>query len=87
MTLEIVMLSVTNKPILLSVFMQNVVMLNILAPGCKLQRLVILVDCCYTHTFYHAVIDIKSLQNRLLKVCYVPTTSANLSRLPFCGGH
>jgi hypothetical protein len=32
-------------------------------------------------------IDIKSLQNRLLKVCYVPATSAGLSRLLFCGGH
>jgi hypothetical protein len=28
-------------------------------------------------------IDIKSLQNRLLKVCYVPATSASLSRLLF----
>jgi hypothetical protein len=28
-------------------------------------------------------IDIKSLQNRLLKVCYVPATSAGLSRLSF----
>jgi hypothetical protein len=35
------------------------------------------------HTFYHAVIDIESLQNRLLKVCYVPDTSASLSRLLF----
>jgi hypothetical protein len=26
-------------------------------------------------------IDIKSLQNRLLKVCYVPTTSAGLPRV------
>ncbi len=29
------------------------------------------------------IIDIKSLPNRLLKVCYVPTTSAGLSRLLF----
>jgi hypothetical protein len=28
-------------------------------------------------------IDIESLQNRLLKVCYVPATSAGLSRLLF----
>jgi hypothetical protein len=28
-------------------------------------------------------IDIKSLQNRLLKVCYVPATSAGLPRLLF----
>jgi hypothetical protein len=28
-------------------------------------------------------IDIESLQNRLLKVCYVPATSASLSRLLF----
>ncbi len=28
-----------------------------------------------------AIIDIKSLQNRLLKVCYVPATSAGLNRL------
>jgi hypothetical protein len=28
-------------------------------------------------------IDIESLQNRLLKVCYVPTTSARLPRLLF----
>ncbi len=32
------------------------------------------------------IIDIKSLQNRLLKVCYAPTTSAGLPRL-FCSGH
>jgi len=32
------------------------------------------------------IIDIKSLQNRLLKVCYAPTTSASLPRL-FCSGH
>ncbi len=28
-------------------------------------------------------IDIKSLQNRLLKVCYVPAASASLNRLLF----
>jgi hypothetical protein len=28
-------------------------------------------------------IDIESLQNRLLKVCYVPATSTSLSRLFF----
>ncbi len=28
-------------------------------------------------------IDIESLQNRLLKVCYVPATSASLNRLLF----
>ncbi len=28
-------------------------------------------------------IDIESLQNRLLKVCYVPATSSHLSRLLF----
>jgi hypothetical protein len=28
-------------------------------------------------------LDIKSLQNRLLKVCYVPTTSAGLNRVLF----
>jgi hypothetical protein len=28
-------------------------------------------------------IDIESLQNRLLKVCYVPATSAGLNRLLF----
>ncbi len=28
-------------------------------------------------------IDIESLQNRLLKVCYVPATSAGLNRLHF----
>jgi len=46
-------------------------------------------------TFMHnralgSFIDIDSLQNRLLKVCYVPATSAGLSRLLFllfCGGH
>jgi hypothetical protein len=27
--------------------------------------------------------DIKSLQNRLLKVCYVPATSASLPRVSF----
>ncbi len=29
------------------------------------------------------IIDIESLQNRLLKVCYVPATSASLPRLLF----
>jgi hypothetical protein len=29
----------------------------------------------------------KSLQNRLLMVCYVPATNAGLSRLLFCSGH
>ena len=29
------------------------------------------------------LIDIESLQNRLLKVCYVPTTSGSLNRLLF----
>ncbi len=28
-------------------------------------------------------IDIESLQNRLLKVCYVPATSASLPRVSF----
>jgi len=31
------------------------------------------------------VIDIESLQNRLLKVCYVPATSAGLPRLFLLG--
>ncbi len=35
---------------------------------------------------YGRTIDIESLQNRLLKVCSVPTTSAGLPRL-FCCGH
>ncbi len=36
-------------------------------------------------TFFTAVIniDIESLQNRLLKVCYVPATSAGLPRVSF----
>jgi hypothetical protein len=34
-------------------------------------------------TTWGQAIDIKSLQNRLLKVCNVPTTSAGLNRLPF----
>jgi hypothetical protein len=42
-----------------------------------------------THPSSVSVINIESLQNRLLKVCYVPATSAGLSRLLFlfCGGH
>jgi hypothetical protein len=32
---------------------------------------------------HHKFIDNKSLQNRLLKVCYVPATSAGLPRLLF----
>ncbi len=32
-------------------------------------------------------LDIESLQNRLLKVCYLPATSASLSRLIFWCGH
>ncbi len=34
-------------------------------------------------TITDRTIDIKSLQNRLLKVCYVPPTSASLNRLLF----
>jgi hypothetical protein len=37
-------------------------------------------------TFFNSSVthtDIESLQNRLLKVCYVPATSANLQRLLF----
>ncbi len=33
------------------------------------------------------IIDIESLESRLLKVCYVPTSSAGLPRLLFCCGH
>jgi hypothetical protein len=32
---------------------------------------------------YTLIIDIESLQNRLLKVCYVPATSASLPRVSF----
>ncbi len=32
---------------------------------------------------YDPTIDIKSLQNRLLKVCYVPVTNAGLPRVSF----
>ncbi len=32
---------------------------------------------------YDTSIDIESLQNRLLKVCYVPATSASLPRVSF----
>jgi hypothetical protein len=43
--------------------------------------------CCPCHKDFVVnlvnVIDIESLQNRLLKVCYVPATSAGLSRLLF----
>ncbi len=31
----------------------------------------------------YKIIDIESLQNRLLKVCYVPATSAGLPRISF----
>jgi hypothetical protein len=34
-------------------------------------------------TFSITTIDVESLQYRLLKVCYVPTTSAGLPRLLF----
>ncbi len=34
-------------------------------------------------TLWSRIIDIESLLNRLLKVCYVPATSAGLSRLLF----
>ncbi len=49
----------------------------------KANSLVIL-DVYDTHTaVYVWTIDIKSLQNRLLKVCYVPATSAGLPRVSF----
>jgi hypothetical protein len=35
------------------------------------------------HRGHGKIIDIKSLQNRLLNVCYVPATSARLPRLLF----
>jgi hypothetical protein len=34
-------------------------------------------------TLFITTIDIESLQNRLLKVCYVPATSTSLKRLLF----
>jgi len=43
-----------------------------LAPWAALQKIEMIVS-----------IDIESLQNRLLKVCYVPATSASLPRLSF----
>ncbi len=44
--------------------------------------------CWYSNSCLHFLkcavpIDIKSIQNRLLKVCYVPATSASLNRLLF----
>jgi hypothetical protein len=35
---------------------------------------------------FGTAIDIESLQNRLLKVCYVPATSTKFSKLLFYGG-
>jgi hypothetical protein len=35
------------------------------------------------HSGTVGIIDIESLQNRLLKVCYVPATSTGLNRLLF----
>jgi hypothetical protein len=46
-------------------------------------------NCCEKNCFYFILVespvitDIESLQNRLLKVCYVPATSAGLNRLFF----
>ena len=34
-------------------------------------------------SWYHSIIDIESLQNKLLKVCYVPATSSSLPRVSF----
>ncbi len=36
-----------------------------------------------TQSLIQSTINIKSLQNRLLKVCYVPATSAGRNRLLF----
>ncbi len=36
---------------------------------------------CVNSTLHVLCIDIKSLQNRLLKVCYVPATSTDLPRV------
>jgi hypothetical protein len=38
---------------------------------------------CCLHQVQGKTIDIESLQNRLLKVCYVPATSVSLNRLLF----
>jgi hypothetical protein len=40
------------------------------------------IECC-KQTWLVNTIYIESLQNRLLKVCYVPATSANLPRVNF----
>jgi hypothetical protein len=52
----------------------NVVMLSVEVPN-KLASVLM------------ETIDIKSLQNRLLKVCYVPATSAGLTRLFLLHSH
>ncbi len=62
-----------------------------IAKGCKKFYCT---DPCLSVRTWDATIDIESLQNRLLKVCYVPTTSVGLPKLCFffffillCCGH
>jgi hypothetical protein len=45
----------------------------------RIQKL----KCLIIHVLCDVAIDIEGLQNRLLKVCYVPATSASLPRLSF----
>jgi hypothetical protein len=51
------------------------------APLCLQWPLALPFPAAFAGSIGH--IDIESLQNRLLKVCYVPTTSASLNRLLF----
>jgi hypothetical protein len=43
----------------------------------------IIEETIHRYQYTDQAIDIKSLPNRMLKVCYVPVTGASLSRLLF----
>jgi hypothetical protein len=55
-----------------------------LCNGCKIKKWAVPLNCTLRKQLTGVgTIDIESLQNRLLKVCYVPATSDSLNRLLF----
>ncbi len=58
--------------------------LSVIFKPFMLSDIMLNVACSEKHAMQRDYfIDIKSLQNRLLKVCYVPATSAGLPRMSF----
>ncbi len=87
--------NVVQVPVLLWMLVLLVAAANMLAvkegtsinPGtqpCRPTRLTLpCLPCCPSYLVCARATDIESLQNRMLKVCYVPTTSNSLNRVLF----